>query len=376
MKIGILTQPLHTNYGGLLQAWALQAVLKRMGHEPWIVRRVESSRRRRWRYVKYLVKCALRLPGCYVHSWQQDVLERHTSRFVSLISPKTEKVGSSRALARMAGFHRFQAYVVGSDQVWRPRYSPGITDYFLGFCQGRRDVKRVAYAASFGVDGWEFTLKDTVRCARLAGLFDAVSVREDSAVRLCAERLGVSACHVLDPTLLLEKNDYEELVRDAGDPSPGCGLFYYVLDESEGKRRVVEEVSRSLSLPAFTAMPSRCVSRANLRHHLEECVFPPVTSWLRGFMDSECVVTDSFHGCVFSIIFHRPFWVVGNEGRGMARFQSLLSLFGLEDRLLLLGPVRPVDYARPIDWEAVDRKKKEMQRFSMDFLYKCLNDEG
>ena len=368
MKIGILTQPLHTNYGGLLQAYALQTTLKRLGHAPWIIQRVERRSKRRIRYIKYLIKRLLHYPGYYVRSWQQEVLEQHISRFVNSITPKTEKITDSRCLKRITNDSHFEGYVVGSDQVWRPCYSPEITNYFLDFCKESRNIKRIAYAASFGVDAWEFTKQETKKCAPLAKLFNAISVREESAVRLCAEKLGMEAVHVLDPTLLLEKEDYEELVKDAGDPRSAGNLFYYVLDETEEKARIVGEVAHSLSLTAFTTKAFRRLSRENLRDHLDECVFSSVTSWIRGFMDAECVVTDSFHGCVFSIIFNKPFWVIGNQERGLTRFHSLLKLFGLEDRLLQTDTIQPIDYARPINWDAVNAKKKEMQHFSIDFL--------
>ena len=85
-------------------------------------------------------------------------------------------------------------------------------------------------------------------------------------------------------------------------------------------------------------------------------------------MDAEMVITDSFHGCVFSIIFNKPFWVVGNKERGQARFSSLLSLFKLEDRLISVDDIESINWNTPIDWDSINNTKKEWQDLSLSFL--------
>ena len=98
---------------------------------------------------------------------------------------------------------------------------------------------------------------------------------------------------------------------------------------------------------------------------------PPVEQWLRSFRDSSYVITDSFHACVFSILFHKQFIVIGNQSRGLARFHSLLSLFGLEDRMVIENlDVSLCD--RPIDWDRVDTILKKWREFSKSFLEKAL----
>ena len=100
-------------------------------------------------------------------------------------------------------FH-FDAFVVGSDQVWRPRYNAYIPNLFLDFTEGM-SVKRIAYAASFGTDQWEFSAEQTTISSFLAKKFDIVSVREASGIQLCKQNLGVDAIQVLDPSLLLRR---------------------------------------------------------------------------------------------------------------------------------------------------------------------------
>ena len=147
---------------------------------------------------------------------------------------------------------------------------------------------------------------------------------------LCREHFGVEALHVLDPTMLLDKEDYIRLIEAAGTPKSKGTLLNYILDETSEKRALIERIAKEKGL-----VPFRVNSRVEDRTApIEERIQPPVEKWLRGFYDAEFVVTDSFHACVFSILFGKPFVVVGNKERGIARFESLLKMFGLEDRLV------------------------------------------
>ena len=104
------------------------------------------------------------------------------------------------------------------------------------------------------------------------------------------------------------------------------------------------------------------------KEKLEECIFPPVEQWLRAFMDAKYIICDSFHGMVFSIIFNKPFWVIENKRRGNARFDSLLELFGLENRKIYDTEIEKIDFTQPINWEKVNSIKKEWQLKSIKYL--------
>ena len=382
MKIGILTQPLHTNYGGLLQCWALQRVLREMGHEAWVVQRQTDWHSFLWwadNAAKNVVRLLFGRPVMRMpRRKEENQIRQHTRRFVEgQIVPRTSPIYSTRGLRADYARQHYDAYVVGSDQVWRPIYSPCQPDFFLGFLPGEARVRRVAYAASFGTDKWEFSPKLSARCRALAGRFDAVSVRESGGVGLCRAHLGVAAEHVLDPTLLHGREAYEGLVSEAGEPRSAGDFFCYVLDRSAETEALKRRVAAELGLTAFEVMP-RVAGAAPAGTPMADRVFPPVTAWLRAFMDAEYVLTDSFHGSVFSIIFHRPFVALGNAGRGQARFHSLLGLFGLEDRLVTTGRAEDVaaKLREPIDWARVDRIKREWQVKSTEFLSKALSEDG
>jgi hypothetical protein len=380
MQIGILTQPLHNNYGGLLQTFALQKVLKGMGHEPttidlqakkrsWL-RRLKSLAGRLIR--KYLLKQQIpSLPNAK----EKAVIAQHTARFIRENIHTTKTIQSVRKMNWLQEYN-FDAYVVGSDQVWRPRYSADMPTFFLDFLKDKNKVKRIAYAASFGVDHWEYSPGLTRRCKNLAQKFDAVSVREDSGVALCNEYLNVSATHLLDPTLLLEKEDYITLIeKDQISQKPNT-LMLYVLDQTLEKMAIAEKIKDQLGLVINSVMPEKKYSKAS-RKKIDDCVFPPVTQWLRGLMDAEFVVTDSFHGTVFSILFNKPFIVIGNESRGLTRFESLLNLLGLKERLILSK--NDLDHAllhKSIDYKIVNEIIKENKLVALQFLKNSLNSQG
>jgi hypothetical protein len=374
MKIGIITLPFNSNYGGLLQAFALQTVLKQMGHEVWSVNRRNRIMPFKFKVLSStnrLIKSIIRGEMGVIRSWatakEELVIDQHTNRFLSENIQTTDFLKSEKDFEKLSRY-KFDAYVVGSDQVWRPKYSPRLANHFLGFIDGTVNPKRISYAASFGVDNWEFTPEQTDECRKLLAKFNAVSVREDSAVKLCKQNFGIDATQVLDPTLLVSKEEYIRLVEK--DKIPGCNgsLLTYVLDKSPDKQEFIKKIILETGLTEVSIMPKSLFRDAG-RKKISDCIYPPVTAWLRGFMDAEYVVTDSFHGMAFAIIFNKPFLALGNTKRGMTRFSSLVKLFGLEDRIILSADSHLTEKLySPIDFHHVNEILKTKQLEAYKFL--------
>lgn len=374
MKLGIITHPLAANYGGLLQNYALQQALKRLGHDVYTINRNSIPNvytAKLAERIKFNLKnVAKRSIGRSVPpSLDQLILSRELCRkFTEENITTTEVFHNQQELASLIEKNSFEGYVVGSDQVWRPSYSINIYNDFLDFCQKLKGVKRMAYAASFGVADWEFSKEQTDKCSSLAKLFDAISVREESGIRLCKEHLGVEAIQVLDPTLLLGKEDYIRLAECNGEQESDGELFCYILDGTTEVDNIINIISQKLSLRSFQIKAKKSASEYKEHSNKEDYQIPSPTKWIRAFMDAKMVFTDSFHGCAFSIIFNKPFWVIGNKRRGNARFDSLLKLFKLEDRRISLDEVVNTDMRRPINWNSVNEIKKEWQKKSYDFI--------
>lgn len=379
MKIGILTLPLHTNYGGNLQAYALMTVLKEMGHEVYLINRQKNAIPL-WKLPLALSK---RLVKKYVFGKKDIVIfeekrrkkeykeiSKFTQPFIERhIQPQTSVFSSSKDLSNNIRNYNFDAVIVGSDQVWRPQYTPNIEDYFLGFIKSQK-LKKVAYAASFGTESWTLSDQQTRNCATYAKLFDAISVREDSAIDLCNTHFGVKAEHVLDPTMLLNAQQYKRLIKDGNEaPNNERKLLVYLLDETEDKTIVIDTVASRYSL-----FPFRVNSKTEEKSApLEARIAPSTESWLKGFRDADFVITDSFHACVFSILFNKPFLVYGNEKRGLARFTSLLSLFNLGDRLITNSAmVTEHRLNSKLNWDRVSQILEIERTKSISFLNNSL----
>jgi len=349
IRVGILTQHFLFNYGGIVQNYALQQVLIKQGYEPLTFEHDTCYTRFRWflRTVKQIFanRSLRNLPQ---YPYKGRVGHR---RFIDFIINNIKSVTIHDFSTTTHNKYRCDAYITGSDQVWRPAFNLGerIYNMYLNFVPD--DVRKVAYAASFGVSEWEYTDEQTTKCKDLVRKFNAVSVREESGVKLCQKYLGVSAVQVLDPTLLLEKDDYEKVCRDIPKGKPV--LFVYILEMSDKLQEAINYIAKQKQLKIKTVYAGNGVKEED-----------SIEKWLAGFRDAEYVITDSFHGMVFSIIFNKEFSIVMNHGGGTSRYKSLLSLIGLENRIVNDKNI----VTDCIDWNFINEKIKDLRKQSIDFI--------
>lgn len=372
MRIAIVTLPLHTNYGGILQCYALQTVLERMGHNVQVLTKPQYGRSYYIIYplavCKRLLKRFLLGKDVAIFKAPHQIVRQHTDRFIhKYIHQYKKRVWTSKMASR------FDAIIVGSDQVWRPAYFQPIEEAFLSFL-GNSDIKRVAYAASFGVNNCdEYTPEQLKVCSQLLQKFNAVSVRDSSGIPLCREYFDVNAEQMLDPTLLLDADDYRILIRNGKTEQSAGNMLVYMLDKSEEKLALVNRVADDKGLIPFW-LDSPDEQREDLP--LKKRIKMSVEQWLRSFDGAEFVLTDSFHGCIFSIIFQKQFVVMGNKNRGLSRFTSLLEQFSLYDRLLF--DVQDYEKKRPelnrsIDFHSIFDVLNEKRMCSFDYIHSFTN---
>lgn len=339
MKIGILTLPFNSNYGGILQAYALQTALTRMGYDAWLINQSSLCKDTPYKLPFKLIynsfrKYILREDVCVFKVRELNrrfkIKTQNTRAFIAK-HIKSVSVDDVSQLSQ----GMFDAIVVGSDQIWRPQYYAKIENAFLDFAKTWK-IRRIAYAASFGVDNWEYTPKQTKRCAALAKKFDAVSVREYSGIDLCRNYLGINAEQVLDPTLLLDKEDYIKLFSEADTPPSEGSLLYYVLDDTPERMELAEQIAREKGLKLFK------INKAENNAEIQ----PPVEQWLRAFYDAELVITDSFHACIFSFLFQKPFVTYKNDKRGLNRIISLYKMLNINDRFVTnIDDLNKIDFS-------------------------------
>lgn len=379
MRIGILTLPLEMNYGGILQAYALQQVLQRKGHDVTTIDR--HNRRQYPSFSIHLLGYLKRLKEYYFEHKDVSVkwnpfmddstyrlLSANTRDFVSRNMKLTREIWSDQ-LKEIEKDYKFDAYVVGSDQVWLAGYYPSS---FLDFVT-RDEVIKIFYAASCAEDySFVSQVKDNKECRKLASQFKGISVREDSLLTLCNEVLGRQGEHVLDPTLLLDRDDYLSIIKST-IPNQPC-IFSYILDKSGAKQMILQSIENIFKVPVVTVNSDKQWVKGSM-FSIEECIKPSVDDWLHNLSCAEFVVTDSFHGTCFAILFHKQFIVVGNAKRGIDRFRSLLKMFNLEDRMVI-EPIQMAEMqkivSRRIDYEDVDGRLGVLRAKSNAFIDNCL----
>ena len=361
MKIGLLTVPFNNNYGGMLQAFALKTVLSGMGHEVTFLNR-RRNRPTGLKFKVYDLLVRLHLMEDYLAK-RTAALSVNTDLFKEkYLSPITEPYYSTQELRRCLGLG-FDAFVVGSDQVWRYRYAKdSIDDFFFSFLKNT-GIPRFSYAASFGTEVMDYPEDKRAVVSRLLKEFRRISVREESGKDLLVDFLDVPAEDVqvvLDPTLLLSAEDYVRLFQGQWD-YPGGYLFTYILDEAVVNAESISSLMKSMDL-------RRVDMKAQTGDVSKLQVIEPVEKWLSAIYHSDFVITDSFHGTVFSIIFNKPFLTVANPIRGIARLQNLLSRFGLEDRLVVNQEQVMSVSPRCIDWPSVNAKWFGLKETALNYL--------
>lgn len=343
MKIGIITFHRTANYGAIIQAYALQEFLKGQGHDVYIIDYVPNIIRQRIRDV-FLTKDIRTIP-VRIQSYQKYML---LNRFVDKEMKLTKRYTSNDELQEYPP--DFELFISGSDQIWNKFFTfqgegnPTFT-YFLDFVPEGR--KKISYATSLG-----FCQADEKYNSLVKGWlekYSAVSVRESSA-RHILRQMGVEAVLSPDPTLLLDVQDYDKM---AIKPK-GRFVVSYILHDNQ--RKIQEIRKRVERIYAAKSLKVKCI---------------PIERWIGYISIAECIVTNSYHCMIFSILFHRPFIIVPVEGEGDEmndRIVTLLSVCDLNDRMVSDCEQVAVVLDKAVDWDKVDRKLHEYRNKGVKFL--------
>lgn len=360
MNIGILTQPLKGNYGGILQNYALQQILMQLGHAPVTLDYMWGATGIDYAILALRVTIA-RLRGRTSRGLPKYAPTRTKSEVIDFVNKHilTSHTFWNKYKRNLIDRYRLDAIIVGSDQVWRPQYNPRLEDSYLSFTK-RSDIKRIAYAASFGTSDFEYTRDQIKLCGNLLKNFDAVSVREKSALDILAKLGRTDAEVVLDPTLLLGRQGFEKILPSTdGTESKRPYIGIYILDNTPGIENALRENTNVSATQEI------------VRVSVDTPGIGPV-EWIDTIRKAERFITDSFHGTVFCILFHIPFVSIVNKNRGADRFDSLLSPLGLSDHMVY--DVNDIaEHRFHADWGDVDRRLDDLRKESMNFIIESLS---
>lgn len=349
MKIGILTFEKAVNYGTALQAVAMQRVLESFGAR-----------------AEFL---AHRCDAIDANSKVFDLKEAKSPAYTL-----AHLINLPCALKRNRAFRDFQEkffafgtdnphdydwVVAGSDQIWNYKLTGNDWFYFLDF--PKNGTKKAAYAGSFGLPEVAAEYVDTLK--PLLGDFDHLSVREETAARIIRDITGQDVPVVLDPTLLLNKEQWMEMAE------PECGetgyIFVYTVFASESLWKFAYELSER------TGLPIRTISYSKLHRHKAHYDFSAGPGqWLSYMANADYVVTNSFHGMAFSINFRKQFYYElppKSSGVG-SRLKDMAQKFDLTHREITCKCEEPINYS------GVSVKMEQARAESLGFIKQFISD--
>lgn len=352
MKIALLTIWHVGNYGAELQAYATVKVLTQLGHDVTII----DIRENEHAHASLKSRVASAVSGCTLASW------RFRKFWRKYFPKKTRHYRSAEEL--MQNPPEADVYLVGSDQVWNTEITAEKKLlYFLNF--GREGVRRMSYASSFGRDSWSESEAVTKTVGDLLSRFSHLGVREQSGVGLLKSVFGRDGARVVDPTLLLE--DYSELT---GKTEQRRTLVYYPLTNYPQLDDFCVKLAAEMGLKPINANKCIMLTRSIAWRR------PSVEKWVKDIAEASFVVTPSFHGLAFSLIYRKQFIIINKGGaeNRKARLTDLLSELGLLDRFFEtfeeVWADRP--WERRIDYDAVSEKLAKMRKESINYLMKAL----
>ena len=391
MRIGIITfWESNDNYGQVLQAYALQQVLKDMGHSPFQIRYSLCASRvnvPRSSFIKKVLKLITIYP--LIKSFKRKMSKRRDDAYEMVIEEKnktrkfidfrekyickSEIIYNSLEEIR-ANPPIADCYITGSDQVWTMLLgNAGNNAYFLDF--GNSETKRIAYAASFSLPSYPEKLMPLLK--EQLEKFDAISVREDEGVEICKQAGRNDVVKTLDPTLLLDKDAY--LILSNSISTPRNYAFVYSINIRKADEIAWDEICKCADHRCVKLVTTTSSGHFPGREILPntEYVYATIPEWIAYIHNSEFVATTSFHGVVFCLILNKPFVYFplgGNGAKGNGRVHSLLSPLGLTNRIYGEKSVEEI-LRSEINWERVNGLLKIYEIDSLKFLDEKLGEQ-
>lgn len=370
MKIGIVCfWNAQDNYGQVLQLLALILYLKKMGHQPFLIRYtpIKAITPRRLKKCLNLVQLYRFIRGKFrnvLHQKSCQSILRHFDEFRRTYIPMTPII-----------YHNLQElrdnppvadlYIAGSDQAWgwATEDDHGRV-WFLDFLPDQ--CRRIAYAVSFGQS--KLSPHYLKFITPMLKKFERIAVREKSAVAIC-NQAGCQASHVLDPTMLLSAKDYIDTFH-LESKSSSSGLVCYFLNFNK-----LEDVSWS-TIKEYAQNNDRKISlvtaeKCTRLFEKEKISFFPIPEWLDAYYNATEIITTSFHGTVFAILMEKNFLVFPLKKKGAIlndRLYSFLEELGLEDRIFDATHSIAEQLRAPIDWLNTKKKLNELREKSYHYL--------
>ena len=339
------------NYGSVLTYYALRRIIQNLGYSVLMIDKIGAAPR------------------------DPELDERIHSRVFA--REQGYEAAPPLPIADMPRLNLYcDTFVMGCDQVWNFNISNTCGKCFY-FDYVEEDKRRLSYASSFGHATSYTPIGELSEVTRLLHRFDAVSVREADAVNVLKNEFGIEGTQVTDPVFLIDPNEYRKLERRPVKAPRSGFLLAYILDPKPGLKRFLEKRARAMGLDLVVLLDGRGNFEKNKQAlGAEDAVRArDAHEWLWYFSHADFIVTDSFHGVSFSLIYEKQFLALGNKARGMSRFNSVADVFRVRQCLATTvnGLQKKADRGARVDYELVSRIKDMERKRSIAWLSDALS---
>jgi|LSQX01.3.fsa_nt_gb hypothetical protein len=358
-RVGLITWHYYPNFGSALQAYALQTVIATEGYS------VEIINYRNPIYDRPSVKNYLRIVASKIGSFLgTKVKERYAYSFLNFqMSYLKQSAYSSHSDEINKQCSKYYSIVCGSDQIWAPNVFNPV--YMINFADGKK-IRKISYAPSIGLNDLPDNLVSKYK--ELLSDFQSISVREESGKELLKEKCGINSTVVLDPTLLLNANEYQLLQKKVDIPDNF--VFCYFLNADHEYKRTVQEYAKKNNCRIIGW--SAKVSDSDWMT-LMQWIGPCELLWL--IEHAKCIFTDSYHGTILSLLFHKVFWTFERFKADdpicqNSRIYQLDKYFEIGNRIIKSDSM--LSDHQPVNYESFEQKLKELRKKSLRYLKEAL----
>lgn len=366
MKIGILTFHFAHNYGAMLQAYALVSKLNNMGYDAEIIDyRLPYIYNWHERHSLYKLYNIYKEQNSSLLAFLKTIKHLHENyhkpqkwhRFEDFLNntlKKSERVYNPSQINQK----NYDIILCGSDQIWNEKLTGRLSHIY--FCENIAAKKKVAYAASNGTS--TIAEKELPIFNHLIKNFQSVSVREEGLCKFLNNR-GISVKHVLDPIFLLKKEEWNNI---AISPNIKDYILTYSFLESDDFFPIAINVAKRLKKKLICL---RFDKRRDLPKSIMQYVHGGPREFLGLFSQASFIITNSFHGTAFSILYQKNFICLLPKN-GIERMTSLLSCLELKDRIIEKGNLQIIE--KDINYDSVNKKLEEEKKKSLLFLKEAI----
>lgn len=367
MKIGILTFPNSTSYGAVLQMYALYRIVQQTGHDVEVINYHNSYMKMKKHVEKASGESSAKTARKFLlrellHYRLRSSFRRFEKRQISCYPLRAFE--ETEKLVEIG--KRYDVVICGSDQVWNPDITGTDLSYFLNFCG--ENTKRVSYAPSFGIE--EFTQEFCCVVSAELEKFSAISVREEPGKELIKKLTGREVPVVVDPTLLVRGEEWSELEQEYS--VDGEYILYYTIRRSDNLLRYCKELSVKTGMKVVVVGGNILKKLRNHDKRIEYAVDISPEQWLYLVHHARYVVTNSFHGTVFSINYRKDFFVEFSSLTN-SRLEQVVKTLGFEDRIVRQGVSAELSCA---DYTVADEKLSALCENSLNYLQNALQGES